>query len=127
MKNIFWCIGGGVLQKPLIAEARSLGYNILVTDAAENCVCAHLADIFYAVDIFDIGAHLTLATELSKKHEIVGVLAAGIDAPVTMSRLAEHLGLPGVSSLISETVHYKSKFRDFCKVNVDKSLAPRTL
>lgn len=117
MKNIFWCIGGGVLQEPLICEARALGYNILVTDAAENCVCAHLADIFYAVDIFDIDAHLTLATELSKKHEIVGVLAAGIDAPVTMSRLAEHLGLPGVSSLISETVHYKSKFRDFCKVN----------
>ena len=117
MKNVFWCIGGGVLQKPLISQARKLGYSILVTDGADNCACANLADLFYAIDIFDIDAHIALANEIRIEHEIVGVLAAGIDAPVTMSKLAEHLRLPGVPSLISETVHYKSKFRDFCNDN----------
>jgi biotin carboxylase len=117
MKNVFWCIGGGVLQQPLISQARKLGYSVLVTDGADNCACANLADLFYAVDIFDIDAHIVLANEIKLKHEIVGVLAAGIDAPVTMSKLAEHLGLPGVPSQISEIVHYKSKFRDFCNDN----------
>lgn len=117
MDNLFWCIGGGILQKPLIEEARRLGYRVIVTDGSEKCICARLADLFFAVDIFDIEGHIALAEELSAEHDIVGVLAAGIDAPITMSKVAEHLGLPGVSSKISEIVHYKSKFRDFCKNN----------
>ena len=117
MSDIFWCIGGGVLQIPVIEKARELGYSVLITDGSPNCVCANIADEFFNVDIFDIEAHLELATRLSAKYTIAGVLAAGIDAPMTMSALCEHLGLPGVPLSISETVHFKSKFREFSLEN----------
>ena len=43
---------------------------------------------------------------------IVGVLAAGIDAPETMAILAQNLGLPSVKPEIANLVHNKHLFRN---------------
>ena len=48
---------------------------------------------------------------VNKGVQIKGVLAAGIDAPETMAKVAEHLGLPTVSSEIAHLVNNKEVFR----------------
>lgn len=113
MKELyFWIIGGGVLQIPLIEEAKKIGLKVIVTDANPNCVCAKVADIFNAIDIFDIDNHISFANSLITNGTIIkGVLAAGIDAPETMTRIAEHIGIPGVSSKIAHLVNHKELFR----------------
>ena len=117
MDEYFWCIGGGLLQRPVIDAARELGLKVIVTDGSNQCFCKEDADIFFQIDIFDIVGHINLARDLKQKIKIKGVLAAGIDAPVTMSKLCEFLSLPGVSSFISEKVHNKFKFRQFSQEN----------
>jgi len=114
--NYFWTIGGGVLQLPLIEEARKLNYEIIVTDGDANCICRDKASYFKAIDIFNIDEHINFARELVSKGVVIkGVLAAGIDAPETMAKVAEHLGLPTVSSEIAHLVNNKEVFRNKMK------------
>lgn len=109
---LFWIIGGGAMQLPLIDEAHALGLRAVVTDRDPACVCARQADLFVALDVFDIPGHLALADRLRAQGQaIAGVLAAGIDAPETMAELARHLGLPGVDPAIARLVHHKGQFR----------------
>lgn len=107
----FWVIGGGQLQVPLIKVVKDLNYKIIVTDKNPNCICNTIADRFYEIDIFNVKKHIELADSLKKKLTIKGVLAAGVDAPFTMAKLAEHLQLPTVSSRIANIVHNKDLFR----------------
>lgn len=110
--EFYWVIGGGLLQLPLIAEIRKLGYRTIVTDSSSSCASHKEADIFLPVDIFDIPGHIKAAENLiAKGHRIAAVLAAGIDAPETMSALATHLGLPSVAPDIAHVVNNKDKFR----------------
>lgn len=115
-QKYLWIIGGGILQVPLITEARKLNLKIIVTDANKKCICKNLSDIFKEIDIFDIKSHIRFADRLIKDEiKIQGVLAAGIDAPETMSRVSEHLNLPCVSSSISHLVNHKDLFREEMK------------
>jgi biotin carboxylase len=108
----FWVIGGGQMQIPLIEVVCRLGMRSLVTDLNPTCVCSPLADRFFPLDIFDIAGHLALADTLqSEGIFICGVLAAGIDAPETMARIAQHLHLTGVNPEIAQLVHNKANFR----------------
>lgn len=101
------------MQIPVIAEVRTLGLQVICSDINADCVCASLADMFLTIDIFDIDGHLNAAEELIKNGTpIVGVLAAGIDAPETMARLAQYLGLPCVAPEIARLVHNKAVFRE---------------
>ncbi len=112
VSTYFWIIGGGEMQVPAIAEARALGLKVICSDMNATCVCAPLADIFLQIDIFDIEAHLQAADKLhSQSIRIGGVLAAGIDAPETMARVARFLNLPGVDPAIARLVHNKAAFR----------------
>ena len=82
-KNYIICLGGGLLQEPLIAEAHSLDLNVIVTDINPNCHCRELSDKFWEIDIFDSSEHVrhcqTMAAQESNK-KILGLVAAGIDA-----------------------------------------------
>ena len=112
LSDHFWIIGGGAMQVPLIAEAAELGLCSIVTDRDPQCLCAGLAGLFEPLDVFDIPGHMQMADRLIAKGVVIrGVLAAGIDAPETMARLARHLGLPGVDPAIAQLVHHKADFR----------------
>lgn len=112
-EKYLWIIGGGLLQLPLIDEARKLGLNIIVSDKDANCICKSFSDIFISIDIFDIHSHILEARKLiSKEVKIIGVLAAGIDAPETMATLAKELNLMSVDPMIANIVHNKHIFRD---------------
>jgi len=111
-QKYFWVIGGGILQVPLIKEAKKLNYKIILTDSDKNCICKELASYFEAIDIFDIDGHIEYAKQLTNSGVLItGILAAGIDAPETMSKVAEILNLPAVSSKIAHLVNNKEIFR----------------
>lgn len=113
----FWVIGGGEMQIPVIAEARALGLKVICSDLNPHCVCMPHADLFFPIDIFAIEAHVQKARELAAQGlRIVGVLAAGIDAPETMAAIAQALGLPGVDPAIARLVHDKRAFREKLKL-----------
>lgn len=108
----FWVIGGGLLQVPLIAEVRKLNLGVIISDRDQGCACRDLCDVFVHKDIFDIEGHVKEGLRLVEEgKQIVGVLAAGIDAPATMAVLAKKLGLPAVDPDIAYLVHDKHEFR----------------
>lgn len=112
-ERYIWIIGGGLMQIPLIEEARELGLRVVCSDRDTRCAGAAIADIFRAIDTHDIAGHLREAQGFRRDGvRIDGVLAAGIDAPETMARLAEALGLPGVSPDIAHLVNNKALFRE---------------
>jgi len=114
--NYFWVIGGGLLQVPLIAEVRKFNLKVIISDLNPDCVCKDLSDIFINIDIFDIKAHIKAAKKIIREgNKIIGVLAAGIDAPETMAALAKKLGLPTVEPEIAHLVHNKANFRQRLK------------
>jgi len=114
--EFFWVIGGGLLQLPLISEVKKLGYKVIVSDRDSSCVCAKDADIFLEIDIFDVQKHLEEAFHLKCSGiKISGVLAAGIDATVTMAVLGRSLGLPGVDPIIAYITNNKDIFRETLK------------
>ncbi|MBI3634341.1 MAG: ATP-grasp domain-containing protein [Candidatus Yonathbacteria bacterium] len=114
--KILWVIGGGQLQVPLIEEAKKLGLTTLVTDKNANCVAKEYADHFYPVDIFDIDGSIKLLFRLRQDGmNIIGVLAAGIDANVTAAIVAKVASLPGVDPQAAYLTHYKHAFRKFLR------------
>ena len=113
-----WIIGGGEMQSFLAVAARELGYRIVVSDRDSRCYLSEEADYFAPIDIFDIDGHLKLAAELDRKGlKVAAVVASGIDAPETMARLAQFLGLAGVDPKIAKLVSNKSHFRNWMSNN----------
>ena len=113
IKEYYWIIGGVAMQIPLIEEVKKFGFKIIISDLNSNCVCKPLSDIFFNIDIFDINLHYKKADEvISFGDKIVGVLAAGIDAPETMASLSVYLNLPTVDPKIANLVHNKHLFRE---------------
>lgn len=94
--HYFWVIGGGLLQIPLIHEARTLGLKTIVSDLNPQCAARAHADLFAHIDIFDIEGHLSFL-KLNTELKIAGVLAAGIDAPETMAAMNNFLGIKSIS------------------------------
>jgi len=114
--EFFWIIGGGLLQLPLISEVKDLGYKVIVSDRTRSCICAKEADIFIEADIFDTKGHLEEAFRLKGSGiKISGVLAAGIDATVTMAVLAKSLNLPGVDPYAAYITNNKDLFREILR------------
>lgn len=108
-ERYLFVIGGGLLQIPLIKEANDLGLKTIVSDFNENCIAKEYADIFVHLDIFNIKGHLRYLENNPLK--IVGVLAAGIDAPETMAAMNEYLNLKGASLEKALLCKNKDKFR----------------
>jgi biotin carboxylase len=108
-EKYLWIIGGGLLQVPLIKEANKLGLKTIISDLNENCIAKYFCDIFVHIDIFNIDEHINYLKTVTVN--IVGVLAAGIDAPETMAAMNEFLGLRGVSLKTALLVKNKDQFR----------------
>ncbi len=93
-------------------EAHKLGLKCIVSDKNPDCICSKDADLFFPIDTVDVQGHINKALNLAANGvKINGVLAAGIDAPVTMAVLARTLGLPGVDPKIAYIVHNKALLR----------------
>lgn len=107
MKSLLM-LGGGFLQCFVIKKAKQLGYRALVLDADPNAVGFKLADDYAVINIVDEEACLKYAQD----HKVDGVLTAATDFSVlTMSRIAEEMGLPGINYEAAKRIKNKAAVR----------------
>ncbi len=107
MKSLLM-LGGGFLQCFVIKKAKQLGYRVLVLDADPNAMGFKLADDYAVINIVDEVACLKYAQE----HKVDGVLTAATDFSVlTMSRIAQEMGLPGINYEAAKRIKNKAAVR----------------
>jgi biotin carboxylase len=105
-------IGGGLLQVPVVQEARALGLKTVVTDLSPSCPGASQADYFLPLNVFDVEAHVKLVLTLQALEvNLAGVIVAGIDATITGATAARAAGLVGVDPLAAFTCKHKPAMR----------------
>lgn len=101
-------LGGGFLQNYVIKKAKSLGYRVLVLDGNPSAVGFKEADEYEVINIVDEEACLKYA----RKHNIDGVLTAATDFSVlSMSRVSEEMGLPGIKYSAAKRIKNKAAVR----------------
>lgn len=107
MKKLLF-LGGGFLQNFVIQKARELGYYVLCLDADPNALGFKTANESAVIDIIDLEACLAYA----KKHVVDGVLTAATDFSVlTMSYIAQEMGLHGINFKSAQTIKNKAAVR----------------
>jgi biotin carboxylase len=118
MKKIM-IIGAGMLQTPIIKKAKELGYSTVAVDKNPNAEGFQYADYRREIDIVDQRACLAYAKDM----KIDGVLTAATDYGVlTVSRIANELGLPGLKYAVAETIKNKYTVRKiFFENNIDNT------
>lgn len=118
-KDTLIILGAGMLQVPVIKEAKRLGYQVLATDRNPKAVAFPLADIRVLASTRDVAETVAAAKEWAKKERIVGVLACAIDVEVTQAAVAKALGLPSVSEEAAYACNNKVRMRElFAKAGI---------
>ena len=101
-------LGGGFLQNFVIKKARELGYYVYCLDADPNAVGFESASEHAVINIIDLEACLQYAREKA----VDGVLTAATDFSVlTMSYIAQEMGLPGINYASAQLIKNKAKVR----------------
>lgn len=107
MKKIL-IVGAGYLQSFAIKKAKELGYYVLSVDGNPDAIGFKYSDGYANIDITDTEACLGYA----KKEKIDGVITAATDYSIlTVSRIAQELGLPGLDYAAAKTVKNKYYIR----------------
>lgn len=105
-------IGANEFQNPLILKAKEMGYETHVFAWRDGAVGEKSADYFYPISIVAVDEIL----EICKKIKPDGVATIGSDlANVTVSKLANALGLPGNSLSCIEKSTNKAAMRQAFK------------
>lgn len=101
-------LGGGFLQNYVIKKARELGYYVYCLDADPNAVGFENASEHAVINIIDLDACLQYAREKA----VDGVLTAATDFSVlTMSYIAQKMGLPGINYASAQLIKNKARVR----------------
>ena len=101
-------LGGVFLQTYVIKEAKKCGYYVLVLDGDPNAMGYAYADEHAVINIVDEEACLAYARE----KQVDGVLTAATDFSVlTMSHIAEAMGLPGINYKSAKIIKNKAEVR----------------
>jgi len=98
-KQNLWIVGGGEEAVPGIERAKQMGLRVIVSDGNSKAPGFDLADAHFVVSTYDYLAHIRLADKL--KHKPDGVICMGCDVPVTVARLAEHLGCTTIGMFVA--------------------------
>lgn len=111
-------IGASCFQEPLISKAKDMGLETHVFAWATDDVGEKIADYFYPISITE----KTLILDKCREIEIDGICTIASDlATITVSYVAEHMGLAGntiETSLVSTNKH---EMRKRFKMNNDPS------
>lgn len=101
-------LGGGFLQNFVICKARNLGYYVCCLDADPNAMGFKNANEYAVINIVNEEACLAYARE----KQVNGVLTAATDFSVlTMSFIAEAMGLPGINYSSAKIIKNKAMVR----------------
>jgi S-sulfo-L-cysteine synthase (3-phospho-L-serine-dependent) len=101
-------LGGSRYYSRWIDVAREVGCGVVVTDRDPEAYAAGRADFFEAVDIADASATRAVA----ERYRVDGVLAVNDYGVPTAARVAEALGLPGISVEVAERATSKALMRE---------------
>lgn len=82
-------LGAGLMQKPAIDSAKSLGLKVFVIDANPDAVCVPLADVFKKIDLKDREGIAEYAIELKEKEYLVSIFTAGTDFSASVAYASE--------------------------------------
>ena len=86
-------LGAGLMQKPAIDSAKSLGLKVFVIDANPDALCVPLADVFKQIDLKDRDKIAEYAVELKEKENLVSIFTAGTDFSANVAYASEKAGL----------------------------------
>lgn len=87
-------LGGPVFQKPVVERAKAVGLRVAVADISADAPAVGLADEFFQGSIKDYDAMLEAARVFAPDAIASGACDTSV---VTVARLCEELGLPGIS------------------------------
>lgn len=104
-------IGAGVLQIPVIEIAREMNLKTVVTDYNPDAPGLKLADVPLVMSTKDMEGTVRLAKKYSEKGRVDGVITVGTDASMTVSAVANALGLPCIKFESAESATNKIKMR----------------
>ena len=104
-------VGGGLFQVPAIKTARDMGMKVIVTDYNPEAEGMKLADYPIVVSTRNINLTVNAAREFRQTLPIDGVMTVGTDASLTVSAVANALGLPGIPTEVAERATDKIKMR----------------
>jgi biotin carboxylase len=103
MTKTLWIVSGGIEAVPGIQLAKKMGLNVVVSDGNPNAPGFRFADTSIVVSTYDIEGTVKAAKKYDRKGKTIdGVICMASDVPLTVARIAEELGLPGIKTRIAE-------------------------
>lgn len=105
-------IGAGLLQVPLIHEAKRMGLSVIVTDSNPMAPGVQVADAFFPASTYDIEETLAYLPAMQAAHALRGVCTAGADVAPTVAAVAEAARVPGISVAVAHRTHNKAEVRE---------------
>lgn len=84
-------IGAGEEQKLVVKKAKEMGIFVIVSDMNLNAPAVKLADDFILASTYHPDETVKAVLKYRKKRKIDGVIAVGIDAPLTVSMVAKNI------------------------------------
>lgn len=108
-------LGAGLMQRPAIEAARSLGCRVVVVDGNPQATCGSLADIFVPLDLKDKEGIRRLALELVEQGHLHGIFTAGTDFSATVSYVGESCGFAVHSYRAACNASDKARMRECFK------------
>lgn len=115
MKDAVICLGAGKSQEPVIAKAKTLGYEVIVIDQEKTSSGFQYADIKIYQSTYDADAIIKELKSLQNKFRWVGVLNRSSGPPViTAAKICKHFNIPGVPIESAEIIVNKDKLRIAC-------------
>lgn len=96
-QRVIMILGGGIMQLPAIRIARARGWRVIVAAKEISSEAAELTDHVEYVDLRSTSQIVRVARKYRQKYGLDGVFTAGTDFSTTVARIAEEMGLPGIS------------------------------
>jgi len=106
-------LGAGLLQQPLIREARALGFKTIVLDKNSQAIAAADADEFFAIDIADAARVVACLAPFRERLQFVITIAT--DFSHIVAAVNDAFGLPGANRAQGRVLTHKGAMRDFCR------------
>ncbi|MCB1141135.1 MAG: alpha-hydroxy-acid oxidizing protein [Leptospiraceae bacterium] len=104
-------IGGGLLQCPIIETARQMKLRTVVADMNPDAPGFKISDFHIIMSTKDIEGMVREAKRFANSNPIHAVITSGTDASMTVSAVANSLGLPGIRYVDAEAASNKIKMR----------------
>jgi biotin carboxylase len=106
-KKVLLFVGAGPEMVPGIRWARELGLSVVATDQHPSAPGFSIADYAEVASTRDVEATLEVAHQYASSTGLHGVMTLACDVPLTVSTVADSLGLPGLSASVARIAQNK--------------------